>query len=264
MSQKGSGDPPKTLMARSRELLSLAAKMGGKELGGRLSHILADNPSLKKLNLQIEHAQALVESLAHLRGAAMKAGQMLSIEARDFLPPEVIEILNKLQDQSETLAFEKIQEILLQELGETFVAEIENLSPVPVASASIGQVHRARFRGQDVALKVQFPGIASSIGSDIFVLRKLSEGFMTLSGKSINLGPLFDELSTLLKQEVDYINEATNMEDYARMLAPHRGYVVPRPIPELVNAHVLGMSFEEGLKPDAWIRTQPSLEAREK
>jgi aarF domain-containing kinase len=264
MTKKENGNPPKTLLARSRELLSLAAKMGGKELGGRISNIFADNPSLKKLNIQIEQAQALVESLAHLRGAAMKAGQMLSIEARDFLPPEVIEILNKLQDNSENLSLEKIKEILNRELGEKIVGELKNLSPSPVASASIGQVHRAQFRDQDVALKIQFPGIASCIGSDIFVLRKISEAFVALSGKTINLGPLFDELSSLLKQEVDYINEATNMENYAKMLAPHPAYVIPKPIPELINAHVLGMTFEEGFKPDEWIRTQPSMVMREK
>jgi len=243
--------------------MSLAAKLGGKELGSRVSNLLSEAPSLKKLNLQIEQAQLLVKSLGHLRGAAMKAGQMLSLEARDFLPPEVIEILNQLQDSSETLPIEKVRKILESQIGKDFLDELKNLSEEPFASASIGQVHSALFREQKAAIKVQFPGVASSIGSDIFLLKKISEGFMALTGKQINLTPLFDELSVILKQEVDYINEATNLERYASMLEPYCDYVVPKVIPELTNAQVLGMSYEEGLKPDDWIKTNPPMEDRE-
>jgi aarF domain-containing kinase len=259
---KKSGEPPKTLLSRSRELVTLFAKLGQKELGARMSNLIAENPSLKKIHTQIDQAQALVEALKHLRGAAMKAGQMLSIEARDFLPPEVISILNELQDQSTSMNIDAVRKILIKELGPEILAETLELSESPVASASIGQVHRTQFRGRDVALKVQFPGVAESIGSDIFLLRKVSETFLSVTGKDIRLDGLFEELSEILKQEVDYIAEATHMEEYARMLEGHPGYVVPKPICELVNARVLGMTYEEGLKPDDWLASSPSEDSK--
>jgi aarF domain-containing kinase len=254
---KKSGEPPKSLFSRSRELVGVVAKIGQKEVSSRLSALLAENPSLKKFGTQLEQAQLLVDSLKHLRGAAMKAGQMLSIEARDFLPPEIIEILNELQDQSEAMNSSVVAEILLQELGPEIFGEIRNLTEVPVASASIGQVHRARFRGQDVALKVQFPGVSECIGTDLFMLRKVADTFLKVSGKNVHLDSLFKELSEILRQEVDYIAEATHMEEYGKMLAGREGYVVPKPVCEIVNRRVLGMSFEEGVKPDEWIRSNP-------
>jgi len=259
---KKSGEPPKSLFSRSRDLVGLMAKLGQKELGSRISSLVSENPSLRKFNAQIDQATALVEALKHLRGAAMKAGQMLSIEARDFLPPEVIEILNQLQDQSESMRSSLVAELLLKELGPDILGEIRDLSENAVASASIGQVHRARFRNQDVAIKIQFPGVAESIGSDLFLLRKLSESFLKVTGKDIRLEALFTELSEILKQEVDYVSEATHMEEYAKMLEGRPGYVVPRPVCELVNGRVLGMSYESGMKPDHWIRSNPSEEAR--
>ncbi|MEO5667357.1 MAG: AarF/ABC1/UbiB kinase family protein [Bdellovibrionota bacterium] len=259
---KKSGEPPKSLFSRSKDLVGLLAKMGQKEVASRISSLVSENPSLKKINTQLEQAHVLVDALKHLRGAAMKAGQMLSLEARDFLPPEVIDILNQLQDQSESMRSSLVAEILLKELGPEILGEIRDLSENPVASASIGQVHRAQFRGQDVAIKVQFPGVAESIVSDLFMLRKLAETFLKVTGKDIRLEALFCELSEILKQEVDYISEATHMEEYAKMLEGRPGFVVPRPICELVNARVLGMSFEGGVKPDDWIRSNPSIEDR--
>lgn len=261
---KKTGGAPASLFSRSKELVGLLAKLGQKELSGRVSALLSENASLKKLGSQVDQAQALVEALKHLRGAAMKAGQMLSIEARDFLPPEVIEILNQLQDQSESMRSSVVAQILLKELGPELLGEIRDLSENPIASASIGQVHRAKFRGQDVAIKVQFPGVAESIGSDLFLLKKVSEAFIKVSGKEIRLEGLFEELGDILRQEVDYVSEATHMEEYATMFAGRPGYVVPKPLCELVNGRVLGMTYESGLKPDEWLSRNPSDEEKTK
>jgi aarF domain-containing kinase len=253
---KKSGGAPASLFSRSKELVGLLAKLGQKELSGRVSALLSENASLKKLGSQVDQAQALVEALKHLRGAAMKAGQMLSIEARDFLPPEVIEILNQLQDQSESMRSSVVAQILLKELGPELLGEIRDLSENPIASASIGQVHRAKFRGQDVAIKVQFPGVAESISSDLFLLKKVSEAFIKVSGKEIRLEGLFEELGEILRQEVDYVSEATHMEEYATMFVDRPGYVV--------NGRVLGMTYESGLKPDEWLSRNPSDEEKTK
>jgi aarF domain-containing kinase len=242
MARTPTGLPPKSLFGRSKELLGLAARVLGKE--------------------QLDQAHLLVESLGHLKGAAMKAGQLLSLEARDFLPPEVVDVLSQLQDKSEAMPEAKVREILERELH-VYYREIEGLSAAPMASASIGQVHAARFRGQEVALKVQFPGVADSIGTDLFLLRKIAEGFVRLSGRNMNLDSVFSELAIVLRQEVDYVQEATFMEEYAELAKNEPRLVVPRPVCELTTGRVLGMSLERGVRVDDWIKSGPSKLERE-
>lgn len=257
-----SGSPPSGIFSRSRELLSLASKLGQKELGARVNKLISETPQLKQLQIQMDQAQELVKSLSHLRGAAMKAGQMLSMEARDYLPPEVIEILGKLQDSSETMGKEQVLSILNEELGNDIVSSLDNFIPTPFASASIGQVHKVRYKDQAAALKVQYPGVASSLRSDIYMLKKLSGTFIKMTGKDIKIDTLFDELASILEQEVDYIQEAMNMQKYREILSPDSRFIVPQPIEDLTNGRVLGMTFENGMKVDDWIKSNPSQEER--
>lgn len=257
-----SGAPPSGIFSRSKELLSLATKLGQKEFGSRVNKLVSETPQLKNLQIQMDQAQELVKSLSHLRGAAMKAGQMLSMEARDYLPPEVIEILAKLQDSSETMGKDEVLGVLNEELGSSIVSSFDNFIPTPFASASIGQVHKVRYNDQSAALKVQYPGVASSLRSDIYMLKKLSGTFIKVTGKDIKIDTLFDELATILEQEVDYIQEAMNMQKYREILSDDPRFVVPQPIEDLTNARVLGMTFEPGMKVDDWINTNPTQEQR--
>src|SRR5690606_4701570 len=151
------------------------------------------------------------ENLSQLKGAAMKAGQLLSLDANDYFPPEAIEILSKLQAQAEPIAWDKLREVFIEDLGEARLREFESLSTVASASASIGQVHRGRLNGRDVALKIQYPGVTDSIDSDLSILKRLAQGFLTVTGRKIDLTELFDELAIVLGQEADYRLERENM-----------------------------------------------------
>ncbi len=259
--------PPSGLFRRSKELLSLAAKVGQKELSSKISKFASNNPALthsvNKLQTQLSQAQLLVESLSHLRGAAMKAGQMLSIEAADYLPPEVIKILTKLHDSSETMPYQNVEEILKAELSPESLSKIENISTLPIASASIGQVHRARYQNHDIALKIQFPGVDKSLRSDVVLLKNIAKAFVTIKGKNISLDELFEEFILILEQEVDYLKESENMIRYKNMLAQDPRFVIPAAFEELTSARVLAMSYETGLRPSDWLDTNPSSEERE-
>jgi predicted unusual protein kinase regulating ubiquinone biosynthesis (AarF/ABC1/UbiB family) len=171
--------PPKSVWSRSTRLMSLAAGLAKKELASRIAGggaLGSAAEAAHRLRVQVEQAKAIVQSLGQLKGAAMKAGQFLSIELRDVLPPEVIDVLGALQDSGSTVSWEEIQSIMLAELGPERLAQLQ-VEETPMASASIGQVHRAVYRthaGAEhaVAVKVQFRGIADTIASDLALLER--------------------------------------------------------------------------------------------
>ena len=274
---RGSGGPyievtivankgPKTgIFSRSSKILNMAAKVAGHEVRHTVKKTInrsVDALASDSLKTKIRQAQIITENLSQLKGAMMKAGQLLSIDATDYLPPEAIEILGRLQADAEPVDFEVIRQVLEKELGDK-LTRLEDLSPDPVASASIGQVHRARFEGTPVAVKVQYPGIADSIESDVKMLHRLSQSWLSLTGKKIDLAGLFEEMKTLLLQEADYLTEAKHLEEYRRLLSAEHRFVVPTAFRDVSSQRVLTMSWEEGPTMRNWLSSNPSYADRE-
>jgi aarF domain-containing kinase len=219
--------------------------------------------ALKSLTTQVAQASELVQSLGRLKGAAMKVGQLISIEGRDFFPPEVLEVLSALQDSAPPMAGPEVERLLRSELGAERFAEIEDLGLQPLAAASIGQVHKARYRGQDIVLKVQYPGVASSIDTDLILLKNVARTALALSPKrSIPMNELFDEVALLLKQEVDYVQELELLGEYQKLFSKHPEYVFPKPVPELSTPTILAMSYEHGLRIQDYLRMNPTQQSR--
>jgi aarF domain-containing kinase len=260
---RGSGAPPKSAFARTKKLLSLAGQMGRKEVSTRMQSLVSEHTPLRALQTQIDQATLLVNSLSHLKGAAMKAGQLLCIEGADFLPPEVIQVLSRLQDQAAPVAPEALERVLAEDLGADWPIKLMEWQRTPFASASIGQVHAARVDGRPVAVKVQYPGIADTIDSDLQILGRLLGTFLTMTGRQIDTKELFRELAAVLNRETDYLLEAQAMGEFRAVLASRPGYAVPEPLTALTTRRVLTMSFEEGLKLSAFLAQDPPLELRE-
>ncbi|MCM0605913.1 MAG: AarF/ABC1/UbiB kinase family protein [Xanthomonadaceae bacterium] len=249
--------PPKTLFSRSKEILGLTAKIITKEVSHRVSQ------KVDRITHQIDQAQAMVETLSSLKGAAMKAGQWIVLEARDYLPPEVIQVLSQLQDKGSHMDISDVNEIIKKELSQESSALIQSLSPEPIGSASIGQVHKATYRGESIALKVQFPGIAESIDSDLSLMGKVVTTMTGLTGKKINFAPLLEELRIVLKQEVDYKQELKLAHRYRELLKHDTRFVVPKVYPELSSSRIIALEWIEGKRFTDWIQTQPPLHHRE-
>jgi aarF domain-containing kinase len=265
-----SSGPPKSMWSRSTRLVQLAAGLAKKELQGRVSQLALRGESLakqaQKLRLQVEQAQEIVSSLGQLKGAAMKAGQLLSMELREVLPPEVIAVLSQLQASGATVSFEEIDSILCEELGPVLRKQLE-VSPVALASASIGQVHRARWKPpngavQEVVLKVQFRGIADTIDSDLALLERIARIFLSVQFSHFDVTQVFAELREVLVRETDYLHEAQALQKYRDFAHQVKGLRVPEVFPTISTKRVLAMSFERGLSLDAFLATHPSLEAR--
>lgn len=191
-------------------------------------------------------SEVLARELGQLKGSVMKAGQMLSLYGQYFLPEEATQVLAQLQDDTPPVAWRVVRPVLLDALGEDRIAELD-IDETPLAAASLGQAHRARRRsdGLELVVKIQYPGVASSIDSDLRTLQTLLQ-MTRLAPKGLDLAPMFAEVREMLLREVDYVAERRFTDDYARRLASDTRFVVPKTIPEYCTDMVLTTTFEAG------------------
>jgi len=191
-----------------------------------------------------EQAQKLSNELGRLKGSVMKVGQMLSLYAQYFLPPEAVDVLSNLQDNTPPVPWGSLRPVLERAVGRRRLAELD-IDTTPLASASLGQVHRARRRsdGFELVLKVQYPGVADAIDSDIRTLARLI-AVTRLAPRGLNLEPVYAEVKEMLHREVDYLAEREHTEAFASRLARDGRYAVPRVLPDYCSDQVLAMSYE--------------------
>ncbi len=240
------------VLSRGFSLAKLSLSVGAKAATHAVGGIFASEESKPERlkQLLMSQMERLSQELGELKGSLMKVGQMLSMYGEHFLPPEANAFLKTLQSQSPPLAWAAIERVLLKELGAEKLALLE-INREPLASASLGQVHRARVlaTGAKLALKVQYPGVEKAIEGDLKALRSL---FAT--AKLIPRGPkldtLFDEVKTMLRQETDYIQERLMTDKFKVAMATDARFVVPATFAEFSSPHVLATSFEEGVPVD--------------
>ena len=193
------------------------------------------------------NVQRLTDRLSHLRGAAMKMGQMISLDAGDFLPDELSKILATLRDQANFMPTRQLDQVLKAEWGADWRKHFRWFNPRPIAAASIGQVHKALTRdGEELAIKVQYPGVAQSIDSDVdnvVTLLKVA-GF---APPELEIQKLMAAAKKQLHEEADYQREGAQMQLYREQLADVPGFVVPTLHEGLTRGSILAMSFEEGV-----------------
>ncbi len=194
-----------------------------------------------------QQAEILASELGKLKGSVMKVGQMLSLYGQYVLPEEAVDVLSQLQDDSSPVAWEVMAPALERSLGHRRLAELD-VDPHPIGAASLGQAHRARRKsdGLEVVVKIQYPGVADAIDSDIRTLSRLL--LMTrLTPKGLDLRPMLAEVREMLLHEVDYVSERQHTEEFAKRLAGDARFVVPRVIPEYSTDRVLTTTYESGL-----------------
>jgi aarF domain-containing kinase len=252
--------PPKNIRERTARILKMAGSMASQELLRRVRSDRSENGSIFNLS----QAKTLVSELGHLKGAAMKLGQMLALEARDYLPEEVCIILDQLQSNASYLDFSVIDQVLASELGKLY-EDFSDVSKVPIAAASIGQVHSAILSGGErVAIKVQYPHIFDSIQSDVKILSGVLKTFSALMRKELDLTELIQEFSQIFLQESDYVKEAYFTEIYGQKARLVSGLDVPEVHKKYSTQKVLTLSMKEGLKFSEWIKTPEATPSERK
>ncbi|WP_274025701.1 ABC1 kinase family protein [Vibrio parahaemolyticus] len=238
---------PTHRISRFSKFASLATRVAGNVIAEGTKQIAKGNrPKAKDLLLTPQNIARLTDQLAHLRGAAMKLGQMLSMDAGDILEPELAEILARLRSNADPMPSKQLNSVMVNALGEQWKSAFLAFNFKPIASASIGQVHRAYSdAGDNLAVKVQYPGIRKSIDSDVDNVGTLLK-IVGLIPESVDYKGLLEEAKKQLHDEANYEREARFACRYHEALHDHPHFVVPKIYPEMSSQSVLAMSFIQG------------------
>ena len=239
-------------LRRYKDVGRLLLKYGRSDLADWARHdpILADAEALPA-EAAAEGAE-LADDLEAMGPTFIKLGQVLSTRS-DLLPPPYLEALSRLQDRVEPFAYEEVERIVGEELGVRLSKAFSRFDPEPLASASLGQVHRAALRdGREVAVKVQRPGIRGRIAGDLEALERIAELLdrHTEAGRSFGFGEMVEEFRKSLLEELDYRREAHNLSTVGANLERFDRLVVPRPVADYSTSRVLTMELVAGSKLD--------------
>src|SRR5918994_3588745 len=265
-------DPPAATPIRARtrnrrrlELARVGGRAGADFALHRARRTFADAERQAELDRRFElrTAEQVAETLGNMKGAFMKLGQMASY-LDTGLPDHVRQALHGLQQDAPPMSAELAAAVVEQELGAGPDVAFLEWDPVPIAAASIGQVHRAITRdGRAVAVKVQYPGVDEAIRADL-ENAGLVFGAMGLALSGFEPGPLVDEIRARVAEELDYANEARNQQLFADFYRGHPFVHVPDVLMPLSTPRVLTTDLAEGARFDEmaiWPRDERNLAA---
>jgi predicted unusual protein kinase regulating ubiquinone biosynthesis (AarF/ABC1/UbiB family) len=256
-------DLPRKAVVRSAKLASVPLGFAGrtalgfgKRIGGKPAEVVA-------AELQARTAQQLFQVLGELKGGAMKFGQALSIFEAAF--PEELAVpyratLTKLQDSAPPMPTSSVHEVLRSDFGTRWRSRFASFDDHPVASASIGQVHRGVWAdGRDVAVKIQYPGAGAALMGD---LRQISRVAKVAAGwvPGLDLGPILDELRDRMAEELDYRLEAESQATFAAAFTDDEDFSIPAVVAHA--EHVIVSEWLEG-KPLSQIISDGTPEERD-
>ncbi|XP_034017954.1 atypical kinase COQ8A, mitochondrial [Thalassophryne amazonica] len=207
--------------------------------------VLGSSPFLSEAN-----AERIVRTLCKVRGAALKLGQMLSIQDDAFINPQLAKVFERVRQSADFMPIKQMMKALNNDLGPNWRDKLELFEERPFAAASIGQVHLARMKdGREVAMKIQYPGVAQSINSDVNNLMAVLNMSNTLP-EGLFPEHLIDVMKKELALECDYVREAQCAKRFRELLKDHPFFYVPEVIDELSSTHVLTTELVPGFPLD--------------
>ena len=233
---------------RRMSIAKTSLNIGRRWAGNSVSGMFLNKEARTARNQVFMEAQAnyLAEELGKLKGSVVKIGQMLAIYGEHILPPEITRALQTLNDDTATLSWPTMQQTLQQLLGEK-LHELD-VDTVPIGTASLAQVHRATViaTGEQVVLKIQYPGVADAINSDLALFKQLLK-VSNIVPQTRSLDAWFEEIRDLLHHEVDYEAEAATTERFYERLSNDPRYIVPKINRTYSKKRLLCMSYEPGI-----------------
>jgi predicted unusual protein kinase regulating ubiquinone biosynthesis (AarF/ABC1/UbiB family) len=251
---------PHRRLSRLGHIGVMAAGIAGNMAASGIAQLSkGQRPALRDLLLTPRNIIRVTEQLAQLRGAAMKIGQLVSMDTGNFLPPELAHIMARLRDNADSMPPFQLKRVLAAQWPDNWLESFTSFDMRPIAAASIGQVHRAQLNdGRSLAIKVQYPGVASSIDSDvdnIGVLIKLSG----LLPQEFELTPYLQEVRQQLHEETDYQAEAVHLRRFHELLGDIPHFVIPRIFDDWSTPSILAMEYVDGISIDEVARLSQNV-----
>ena len=238
---------PTGRVSRFAKVGGLAADIAGNlALNGVRQLVQGQRPNWNGLLLSPANARKLADQLAQMRGAAMKVGQLMSMDSGTMLPPEFAQILARLRSEAQPMPPPQLKKVLTAYWGPQWLRQFASFDVRPIAAASIGQVHRAKTKdGRELALKIQYPGIRKSIDSDVDNIAMLIK-MSGLLPRDLDITSLLEQAKQQLHDEAQYQREGQYLEEFGKLLADKRDFKVPALYEDLTAPDILAMSYVSG------------------
>jgi aarF domain-containing kinase len=242
--------PASVPIGRTRRFLHLGRAVGEMAVSASAQSLKrwaqGERPDLRELMLTPANARRLATRLSAMRGAAMKLGQLMSMDGQGVLPAPFAELLGGLRDRAHVMPTAQLMQVLKREYGARWPQRFRSFDETPIAAASIGQVHRAQTTdGRWLALKIQYPGVRQSITSDINNLALLART-PGLVPAALDIKPLLERARQQLLQETDYWAEARAATLYRQRLGSDPVLMVPAVHSDHCTAHILASDWVAG------------------
>lgn len=250
---------PTSKVQRASKFIKTGAKVGGnylKHYGKKMF-----NPNLTKEQLDSENAEDIYQSLSELKGSALKVAQMLSMD-KNVLPTPYQDKFALSQYSAPPLSYPLVVRTFQKYLGKAPESIFDSFTKNAVNAASIGQVHKATLNGKELAVKVQYPGVADSISSDLKIVRPIAARMFKIS--NIELEQYIGEVEEKLIEETNYSLELERSIQLTQKSAHVANVYFPKYYPEFSSERILVMDWIDGLHVKEWVKENPSQAERNK
>ncbi len=245
---------PTNKIQRASKLMATGVKVGGNYLKYYSKKLV--NPEHSKVELNESNAEDIYDSLKNLKGSALKVAQMLSME-KNIMPNAYVEKFSLAQFQVPPLSAPLVRKTFKRYFGDVPESLYDTFNADSVAAASIGQVHKATKNGKDLAVKIQYPGVAESISSDLAMVKPVAIKMFNLKGKGSE--KYFKEIEEKLLEETDYLLEVDQSKEISAACGniPHLRF--PQYYSELSNERIITMDWMEGKHLSDFAKTNTDL-----
>ncbi|NIJ55285.1 ABC1 kinase family protein [Dyadobacter arcticus] len=243
---------PTSKIQRATRLLTTGVKIGGNYLkyyGEKIT-----NPDLARDNLNTNNAEDIYDGLKNLKGSALKVAQMLSME-KNFLPQQYVEKFSLSQFSVPPLSAPLVIKTFKRYFGKSPLDLFDTFNPNAINAASIGQVHKATLGGRDLAVKIQYPGVAESISSDLAMVKPIAMRMFNIPAKDSE--KYFKEVETKLNEETNYILEIAQSAEIANACSHIPNLRFPEYYPEYSSERVITMDWMTGKHLSEFCKTNP-------
>ncbi|MBD2700322.1 AarF/ABC1/UbiB kinase family protein [Spirosoma sp. BT702] len=250
---------PTSKVARASQFVKAGVKVGGNYIKHYSKKLI--DPDLSKEELHRDNAADIYDALSELKGSALKMAQMLSMD-RGLLPVAYSDKFTMAQYSAPPLSGPLVVKTFKTYFGKSPAQLFDTFDMEAVNAASIGQVHQAWKDGKKLAVKVQYPGVADAVSSDLKIAKPLAVRLLNLNERDIDR--YMGEVESKLLEETDYELELRRSIEISQACAHLDGLVFPKYYPEFSSKRILTMDWLDGLHLREFLKTSPSQEVRDR